>query len=314
VFITDELSPAEVLSELISVRGTDPSDTKAFRQLRHNRHLCPRFRERVDNILEAYSSHRTAVYDIQGPRDEGVDVLLEWKASDGDHSAGLQIISFHEMEGWVGKKNRHFMNKLKSQYVSATQNLGVDVYYLVLCTDAIAHQDHIRFICSELKSFGDLKIVLPPEALSFFQMSQFETALRVTRLLCSQDALLKTAIDDAANLEGPLAYMTISLLCMAFEGKTFVSDRELFDLYQNWDVVKPLEENSEDPNETLERIVGELEGRTILTRGDSDFLINIPDFPTSFCALYFDQKHRHASITRRMSEYLCALLKITQLA
>ena len=54
MFITKHLTPAEMLSELLSSKGYTKADTEQFKTLRHNRDLCPSFRERVSAMLDAY--------------------------------------------------------------------------------------------------------------------------------------------------------------------------------------------------------------------------------------------------------------------
>jgi hypothetical protein len=79
MFITNPLTPAQLLAELLSLRHRSKADTVSFRPLRHNSDLCPAFQEKVDEMLDAYMRHRTDVQDIQGPRDGGVDVLLRYE-------------------------------------------------------------------------------------------------------------------------------------------------------------------------------------------------------------------------------------------
>lgn len=57
-----------MLSELLSLKGVSAADTKRFEELRHDKHLCPGFRDRVETMLSAYKSHRTDVQDTQGMR------------------------------------------------------------------------------------------------------------------------------------------------------------------------------------------------------------------------------------------------------
>ncbi len=123
MFITNQLTPAETLSELLNLKGYSKADTERFRKLRHNDHLCPGFRERVDGVLDAYKSHRTDVHDIQGPRDEGVDVLLTY-AFDGEHRVGLQVKSFDEIEAWRTKRDKEFVQRLKAQHATGVHKLA----------------------------------------------------------------------------------------------------------------------------------------------------------------------------------------------
>jgi hypothetical protein len=54
MFITNQLTPAEMLSELVSVKGYTKGETERFKRLRHNADLCPGYRERASAMLDAY--------------------------------------------------------------------------------------------------------------------------------------------------------------------------------------------------------------------------------------------------------------------
>ena len=72
-------------------------------------------------------SHRTDVHDTQGPRDEGVDVLLNYADYDGQHRAGLQIKSHHEIEDWRKGPRQSFHTDVESTvHRLPMQNLKVD--------------------------------------------------------------------------------------------------------------------------------------------------------------------------------------------
>ena len=152
MFITNHLTTAEILSELLDLRGYKKSDTEEFSSLRHDRDLCPAFRERVNAILEAYLSHSTSVHVTQGLRDDGVDVMLTYESDDdGLHKAGLQIKSYKEIDDWANKKTSSFIMNLKAQCAAAVQKVRVDDYYLLICADEVLHKKQNELICSELK-------------------------------------------------------------------------------------------------------------------------------------------------------------------
>jgi hypothetical protein len=303
MFITDQLTPAETLSELVSLKGYSKADTERFRKLRHNDHLCPGFRERIAVMLEAYKSHRTDVHDIQGARDEGVDVLLRYTL-DGEHRIGLQIKSFDEIEAWRTKRDREFVQRLKAQQATGVHNLRVEDYYLLLCTDEIEHKDQIRLICSELKQFAGLKIILPRQALAFYELADVEVQAHVTRLLCRDDSVLEAAVKSVRDMPPDRAFLTIALVCRAFEGQLRLSQKEVFDLYADWQGVDP---KSGPEGDRLANLVWELDGAGLTADGDG-FVIEIPQLSTALCAIYFDLKERRSG---DMVLGLAAMLGVT---
>jgi hypothetical protein len=288
MFITNRLTPAEMLSELLAQKGYTNAETERFKTLRHNRDLCPQFRERVSAMLDAYKSHRTDVLDTQGPRDEGVDVMLKYY--DGEqHRLGLQIKSYDEIKQWAKGRNKNFILTLKAQYTSAIQNVKVDDYYLLLCTDEIDHEEQIRSICSELKQFERLTIVRPRRALAFYEMADVEVWAFVTRVLCKDDGVLEAALETVSEMPGDRAYLTLALVCRAFEGDIHVTQDDLMAMYADWVEMDP---NSDPEGDRIADLVQELEGAGLVMT-DSDFVIEIGALPTSLCATYFDQKQRH---------------------
>jgi hypothetical protein len=183
------------------------------------------------------------------------------------------------------------------------------MYYLLLCTDEAHHAEQIRLICSEMKLYDGLKIVLPRQALAFYEMTDLEVTALVTRLLCSQDLVHQSALKEIKRLQNDHAFMMVAILCNAFDGQLKLTNEDLFMLYDKWLASRHEKENEENQYR-LSDIVEELEGTGILLREEEMFEIEIPRLPLPLCALYFDQKHRHSARRGEMADYLCALLKI----
>lgn len=287
MFITDELTPAETLAELLNLKGLKPGDTVRFRTLQHDRDLCPAFRERVATMLDAYKSHRTDVQDTQGPRDEGIDVHLYYN-QEGTHRVGLQIKSYDEIEKWAKKRDPQFMVRLKGQIAAALSKVGVDDYYLLLCTDEVTHKRRIRMIASELTGYERVKIVLPRQALALFELGDDQVSALVTQLLCNRDSILRDARHAARNLKPDAAYIQLALMGMACEGQTHVDDETLLDLYNEWAELAGVEPELD----RLSEIVWDLNGEGFCYDVSGDDTLSIEGFPSAWCALYFDQKHR----------------------
>jgi hypothetical protein len=245
-------------------------------------------------MLDAYMSHRTDVHDTQGPRDEGVDVMLNYEdegyEDEGRHRLGLQIKSYHEIQQWAKGRNKSFLLTLKAQYTSAIHNAKVDDYYLLLCTDEDEHEAQIRLICSELKQFERLKIVRPRQALAFYEMSDVEVRALVTRILCQHDTVLGAALESIDGMPKDRAYLTLALICRAFQGDMNVSQDDLMMMHQDWLGIDP----DSDPNgNRIADLAQELQGDG-LTMTDADFEIDISSLPVPLCAMYFDQRQRYS--------------------
>jgi hypothetical protein len=96
MFITNELTPAEVLAELVKGRRSAAASTEEFEALRHDKDLVPRFASHINSILDVYKAYRMDAHDIQGMRDDGVDVLLRFEHNDVECRVGFQIKSNEE--------------------------------------------------------------------------------------------------------------------------------------------------------------------------------------------------------------------------
>jgi hypothetical protein len=307
MFITDQLTPIEMLSELLTLSDCSAIDTRRFRNLGHDKNLCPAFQSRIETMLRAYKAHRTDVHDIQGPRDEGVDVDLRYDL-EGPHRAGLQIKSFKEIDDWKEGRDPSFMKSLKAQVLAAVHHLGCEDYFILVCTDEIHHKKQIRMICSELKQVAPVRIVLPHHALSLYERNDEQISVLVTQLLCKHDAVLEAAINEAAVMAPDLAFVQLALLCRACEGQVTISQEELGEVYEDW-----LDSSSSaaTPN-GIGDLLMDLDGNGFCLSTDGIDQLAIGDFSTSWLALYFDQKQRNPGLDVRRR--LSLLLEITPTA
>ena len=234
MFITNELTPGEMLAEFLKGRRASLHETSMFAKLRHDKNLCPRFAEQVSMMLDVYRAYGQEVHDIQSIRDDGIDVLLRYQDQDGnDRRAGLQIKSDDEFCKWEADKYP-LLSTLKAQYATAISNGKLDEYYILLCVDAVRHKSRIRTVCSELKNFSPVKIIEPQDLCEFYEMSPTELWAKATSLLCHNDTVLKKAIEEVTASSPDIAYFVISLVCFAFEGKHEISSDDLFDLWSGW--------------------------------------------------------------------------------
>jgi hypothetical protein len=320
MFITDDLSPAALLVELLSLRTRSSEQTLKFQALRHNRDLCPRFADQIDAMLDVYKRHRTDVHDIQGVRDSGVDVLLQFETeNNSSYKVGIQLKSFRELEDARKGHGASLFQVLKSQYLEATSNLGVDEWLLVLCTDEVQHSNAIRAICSEFKQVQKAKIIKPRQALAFYELEPVELASRVSSLLCTEDLILRKARDEVSHISYIALFMLLRLTSGALRGERSVSQQAIQQLYSDWEeekrkyVVNEVcdedaeedegvfedeyadeDENDRDLSEQMSLIdvLQELEHTGVLQMdGGIGYDVRPEELP-GVCALYFDQAIR----------------------
>lgn len=310
MFITNELTPAEVIAELIKGDRLTIKATRRFRSLKHDRDLLPAFSQRLECILDFYQAYGNDVHETQSMRDEGVDILWRYKYKDEERRIGIQVKSNPEFEDW-SKRGFKMIEKLKSQYSTAMNNARVDDYYIIICADAAAHRARIRTICSELKNFAHCTIIEPTYALGFYEKSGLDVAIRTARLLCSGDRTLKQAMREVDSIEPDVAFALISLLCRAFQDRSVVTQETLQDIWDDWLEYVGSDADSE---RSVADIVNELVGDGILDQDDVAYTIDYTELPASLCALYFGLRTAGWVALPELRDHIVALLEIKELA
>ncbi|MFU0507277.1 hypothetical protein [Pseudaminobacter sp. NGMCC 1.201702] len=64
MFITNALSPAETLAEILQKNSSTIADTDWFKNMKHDADLCPMFESLGMEILRSYKAYRTGCHDI----------------------------------------------------------------------------------------------------------------------------------------------------------------------------------------------------------------------------------------------------------
>lgn len=288
MFVTDQLTPAEILSELLARDDVENEETKKFRSLRHDRDLCPKIRENAVTALSAYKSHRADVHITQGLRDDGIDVLLRYKAEE-ERTIGLQIKSFDEFEKWANGRDSAFLQRLKAQAATAILGRHVEKYHIVLCTDGIHHRQEIMCICSEMREYERTNLVLPRNALSFYELDGDEIGSLTTRLLSRRDSVYQAAHEELSRMQNDTAYLYIRLLSHALEGNSVADETTLDQFYNDW---LELTDSDNDDRSRLGDILSELNGSVLDVKPTGGDHIELSQFGAALCSIYFDLKER----------------------
>lgn len=300
MFITENLSPIELLSELLCGDPVDEESTSRFSNYKHNNDLCPGFRKKILRIFNTYQKHRFDVHDVQAQQDKGVDVYISVESDAGHSKIGLQIKSEQEIADWKAGRAKDFISKLRNQWAQAIQERRVDQLYLVLCADAVAHRNHLREITTRFAEYDGLKIVMPDAALGFFGMDNTELDVAVTRLLCGRDFVLKEAQRAVSGLPAGGASLALDLIFRALAGETKMTHDEYSELLVD---AAGLDEDA-DP----ERLMDAMNRSIVEDIGVHEDYRIVPDAFPAVCALYYDQLARHGdsdSAKARTSLLLC---------
>lgn len=282
------MTPGEMLAELLKGRRVTPKDTARFRDLRHDRDLCPVFKSHLKAMLDVYAAYRQDAHDMQSMRDDGVDVLLKYQDRDEiDRRAALQIKSNDEFDQWA-KGTLSLPMIAKAQYSAAVENAQIEDYYLVLCVDEIHHRKKIRSLLSEFKNYKRCTIIEPCDALGFVEMTEHEVVARVTRLLCRDDLVLTAAVEELDREAPDTAFVLLAIVCQALRGDLNIDIGTLHSIWADFVEFAPHLEN----DDRLGAVVSDLQGSGVLRWEGEHDMVEIENLPKAVCALYFDRKVR----------------------
>jgi hypothetical protein len=120
------------------------------------------------------------VYDTQGIRDDGSDVVLRVSGNDaqGVELLGFQVKSFDDLE------KEGYLQNLKAQALESLNKIkGLCKYFIVLCTDPKAHKKTIRLVESEFKTTKGTEVIEPEFAYTFFFMPKTRVEAIVKRTM-----------------------------------------------------------------------------------------------------------------------------------
>src|SRR5687767_13775782 len=101
---------ARIIYELLQFRRSPYEATSIFSSLKHNVDLCPKFQAKLESVYDAFDKYQTITYDIQGPRDQGTDILVRQRIDDENRYICFQIKSNDDL------KKSDYLKVLKAQY------------------------------------------------------------------------------------------------------------------------------------------------------------------------------------------------------
>ena len=179
----------ELIFEILSMKTCDEKDTEIFKKLKHNNDLAPKYKENFQQLAQSIDSYYNDCYDIQGVKDDGVDVLLKYRFEGAEHKIGFQIKSYDDL------KDKNWLKNLKAQLFEAQGIWKTEDLYVVLCTDAIEHKDKLRNAIAEIEKSSNCKIhiVQPENALTFYNYNSMDIFLNIYDFFHENDSSLQKA-------------------------------------------------------------------------------------------------------------------------
>lgn len=190
------------ITRLLRYQHAPEKTTSLFRTLKHNADLLPKLQAVLEMVLQAYGKFEDVVYDMQGPRDDGSDVVLRCRAK--NDGAEPELISF-QVKSFDDLAKKNYMQELKAQRDDSFRKVrGLRYYFLLVCTDGKAHRDRVRNIMAEFRSAVRTEVIEPTFAYTFLHHPKTRVDAFIKRLMEADDYVFRRAL-ESLNLPSPSA-------------------------------------------------------------------------------------------------------------
>ena len=297
------MTPAALLEELLRYHKVKSSETVDFAALSHDE-ICRAVLDQIDVILGAFEKYQHISYMTQGPRDNGVDVLLKGTVKDDEPEKffALQIKSYNELED----RDNQLARNLKAGLVDAENSYqqGLERYYILLCGDATKRAKRITGITNEFTKLKRVRVIGPRELLAFLRMPTTTIAAVIDRHLSEDDYVRKLARANAASYRPRQLYFILVCICWALDNSSDVLPNDFFE---------------DDPRMlALEELFGDGSVVACLDRSaDSDLethaepysrRVRLEDF-RAIRALYYDLQVRYKESSDELFDHLYEFLR-----
>lgn len=194
---------------LLRYRRSTERATKLFTNWKHNADLLPKMQGQLEILRDARGKFQAVVYDIQGIHDEGSDIVIRYHLDDKpDDLICFQVKSFDDLS------KTDYLQVLKAQRDDTFRSgKQPQHYFIVLCTDGIAHKSKIREVTAAFKDAARTEVIEPAYALTFFSHPKARIEAYIKRSVETEDIVLRLAL-ESIEIPSPSAralviYMTV---------------------------------------------------------------------------------------------------------
>lgn len=215
------------ITQLLRYQRAPEKATRTFRSWKHNADILPKVQAQLETLLEAYNRFEPVVYDTQGPRDDGSDIVLRYGPKNSDRP--LELICF-QAKSFDDLTKKRYMQELKAQRDDTFRKvLGIRYYFIFLCTDTTAHKDRVRNIMAEFRSADRTEVIEPVFAYTFLHHPKTRVEALVTRAMEAGDPVFRRAL-ESLNVPSPSARaLTVWMAVKStFTGQRHFSVEQLF--------------------------------------------------------------------------------------
>lgn len=296
------LTLPKLVEELVRYREAPTKDTIDFKKWNHDR-LCDGFQHQFDMLGDSFLKYHHVSYLVQGPRDQGVDVLLKTTVDDETETyIAVQVKSYAEIED---RKN-DLSKQLKAGYHDARNHYGTHLgrYFIALCGDAKAHGKRTTAIAGEFAKEPAVRVIGPRHLLTFLTMPDTTLSAIVDRFLKADDIVRKQAKSEVLGYADAEVYFHLACLVWSFDHGTDILPSDFFEKSSH---IQDLKRESGD--EVLEDALGKSMDTSLETYAESGATrIRLEDFP-AIRALYYDIQVRYGEQPDDLFTHLYEFLK-----
>jgi hypothetical protein len=207
----------ELLEELLRFREAPTAQTAGFKS--NHDELCSAFQSQINAMGDSFLKYDQISYIVQGPRDQGVDVLLKTSSGDDTESfVGIQIKSYGELED----RDSTLSKNLKSAFFDARNHYGSNLqrYYIALCGDAKRHALRISAITTEFAKEPAVRVIGPRYLFTFVNLPDIKLSAIVDYFLREDDEVRKAARSEVYGLNEAEIYFLLTCLVWSFENQS----------------------------------------------------------------------------------------------
>ncbi|WP_186114519.1 hypothetical protein [Burkholderia gladioli] len=297
------MTPLKILlEETLRLRESAPEETETF-TWKHDR-LCETINRKINVLGASFLKYHHINYILQGPRDQGVDILIKIRNEDlSEKYIGIQVKSYFELDD----RNNDLSKNLKSSYFDAKNHYGesLEIYYILLCGDSKKHSKRISAINAEFSKIFDTRIIHPRHLHAFVTMPDATISALTDRHLSSEDYVRATALKEIQEYDKPNLMFLLACLTWAFENN---NDQLPIDFFNTNHHISEIEDKY--GNKILERAFGLFNDTDLETYAmEGTTRIRIENYP-AIRALYFDIQVRYDETPDEMFDHLFDFLSL----
>jgi len=213
----------KALNELLRFRRSTIEATKGFKEMQHNDHLCPKTQSKLTDFLEGSHRYHNVVYDVQGPRDRGKDVVLRY----GENEETSRYITI-QIKSYDDLCKKDYLRTLRAQSfeVQADYKDKLQHHFILICTDANKHEDKIRLICSDYSNLEWVTVIRPEYVWTFLRLTITRMDAIVQGVLRQDDVVYKKARTMVADQTPLDTAVLLALLWLVRRHKTYSIQRD----------------------------------------------------------------------------------------